>query len=247
MGHRASYAPDRRARWSSLLERVRGGPPLVPDRLRRWVLAVTIVTVAFLAGFGFAVRNSSRPVLFDRRVDAFLSRASGIDHRVAIILSQFGDTKVFVPITAVVAIGLILLGDYRAAAGTVGSVAVGVVVVEDVLKPFFSRHHAGFSGETFPSGHTVAVALASAVILLAGTGRPLGRLLVLPLRYLLTTILLVVASAIGVAMVVLRLHYMSDVVAGVPFGFAVTGCTALFLDAVARRWASPSPSPGPSG
>jgi membrane-associated phospholipid phosphatase len=217
----------------------------VPDGLRRWVLAVTILASSCLAGFGFAVRNSSRPVLFDRRVDAFLSRASGIDHRVAIILSQFGDTKIFATITTVVAIGLILLGDYRAAAGTVGSVAVGVVVVEDLLKPFFSRHHAGFTGATFPSGHTtVAVALACAVILAAGTSRPLGRLLVPPLRYLLSTILLVVACAVGVAMVVLRLHYMSDVVAGVPLGFAVTGCTAVFLDAVARRWASPSPSPG---
>jgi membrane-associated phospholipid phosphatase len=218
-----------------------GEPPLVPDRLRRWVVPETIIAAAVVAGFGFAIRNSSRPVLFDRRVDAFLSRASGLDHRVAIVLSQFGATKVFVTITAVVAIVLILLGDYRAAAGTVGSVSIGVVLVEAVLKPFFGRHHAGFSGATFPSGHTtVAVAMASAVILAAGSSRPLGRQLAPPLRYLLAVIVLAIACAVGVSMVALRLHYMSDVVAGVPLGLAVTGCFALFLDAVARRSKSAS-------
>ena len=47
-------------------------------------------------------------------------------------------------------------------------------------------------------------------------------------------------------MVVLRLHYMSDVVAGVPLGLAVTGCTALALDAIAGHWSSPDAASGRS-
>ncbi len=61
----------------------------------------------------------------------------------------------------------------------------------------------------------------------------------LALRCLLMAIAVVVSCAVGLAMVTLRLHYMSDVVTGVPLGLAVTGCTAMFVDAVARRWVSP--------
>ena len=227
----------------------RSALPLMPERLRRWVLVLRIIAAGFLSGFGFDARHSSRPVLFDRRVDVFFVRASGLDHRVAVILSEFGDPKIFVTVTAVVAVVLILVGDYRAAVAAVGAVALGLVLVEEVLKPFFGRHLAGLAGPTFPSGHTtVAVALAGAVMLAARGGRPLGGLLGLALRRLLMAIAVIVSCAIGLAMVALRLHYMSDVVTGVPLGLAVTGCTAMFVDrgrpplGVTGR--SPSPARG---
>jgi len=239
MGQGVSSTPYRRARLAALFERALGGPPLIPERLRRWVLAVTIIAAACLAGFGFAVRHSSDPVLFDRPVDAFLFQSSGLAYRVAVVLSHFEDAKIFVTITAVVAVALIFLRDYRAAVATLGSVGIAVVLVEHVLKPFFGRHHADLTGATFPSGHaTVAFALACAVMIAVRGDRPLGRLLGRALRYLLTAIVLIISSAIGVAMVILQFHYMSDVVAGVPLGLAITGCTAIFLDAVAGRFAT---------
>ncbi len=227
-----------RRRGSSRLERLLGGAPLVSARLRRWVLGVSILAVGCLAGFGFAVRNSTRPFLFDATVDSFLLRTSGLEYRVAVILSEAGDPKIFVTITAVVALALILLRDYRAAVAAVVSVGVALVLVEDALKPFFDRHHGTWpGGPTFPSGHAaVALALAGAVTLAAAGDRPLGRLLGPVWRRLLMVVVLGIGCTIGIAMVVLQFHFMSDVVAGIPLGLAVSGCTAVALDAVAARW-----------
>jgi membrane-associated phospholipid phosphatase len=232
------------------LEKVLRGTPLLSDRLRRWVPMVTVIAAAGLGGLGFDTRHSSRPVLFDRRVDAFLTRASGFDHRLAILLRELGDPKIFTAVTAVVAVVLILVGDYRGAAATVVSVGVGLVLVEEVLKPFFNRRLGDVPGPTFPSGHTtVAVALAGAVVLAARGDRPLGRLLGRALRYVLMAIVVAVSCAIGPAMVALQEHYITDVLAGFLLGLAVTGCTAAVLDTVAThgvRRLTPQPDP-PSG
>jgi membrane-associated phospholipid phosphatase len=213
-----------------------GKAPLVPDRLRRWVVVVTVVAVACVAGFGFYVRGSDRPVLFDRSADGALVRTSGLEHHVAVVLSDVGDPKIFVSITALVVIVLVILRDYRAAVAAVAAVATAVVLVEEVFKPFFGRHYGGLPGPTFPSGHTaVAMALAGVVVLAANRHRPLGRLLGPIWCYVLMAVVLVVAAMIGVAMVMLQLHYMTDVVTGVPLGLAVAGCTGLWLDAIANH------------
>jgi len=144
---------------------------------------------------------------------------------------------VFVTITALVALALILLGDHRAAIAAVMSVVFAVFLVEEVLKPFFDRGLGSLPGPVFPSGHTaVSVALAGAVTLAAGADRPLAHLVRPAFRHLLVAIVLVASCAIGVAMVALQLHYVSDVVAAVPLGLSIGGLTALFLDALAARW-----------
>ena len=215
-------------------ERLSDGPPLVSARLRPWVLVTTIVAVCGLVGLGLVVRNSRQSVLFDRRIDTFLVRTSGFEHWTARQLSTIGTPLIFMAITAVVAAVLVLLTDYRAAVAAVLSVGIAVVLVEKVLKPFFDRYHFGISGPSFPSGHAaVSFTLAGAVILAARGSRPLGRALGRTLRRLLMAGVLVVGCAIGLAMVVLQFHYMTDVIAGAPLGLAVAGCTAMVLDAVA--------------
>ena len=194
------------------------------------------VVMVCVGGFGFDARDSSGPVLFDRSVDAFLTRASGLEHQVAVLLSDFGDPAVFLTITAVAVGGLVLLRDYRAAGATLGSVGFALLLVEGVLKPFFSRHLGDSHGATFPSGHTtVAVALATAITLATRGNRPLGRLLGRILRDLLMSAAVTCALGIGVAMVALRFHYMTDVVAGLPLGVTVTGSLAVLLDVLAGR------------
>jgi membrane-associated phospholipid phosphatase len=43
------------------------------------------------------------------------------------------------------------------------------------------------------------------------------------------------AFAIGLGMVILRLHYLSDVIAAIPLGLAVAGLVALTMDAITAR------------
>jgi membrane-associated phospholipid phosphatase len=224
---------------ATLKGRILGGPPLVPDRLRPGLVVLTVIAAACVTGIGFATRHSHRPVLFDRPADAFFMRASGYEYRIAVWLSHAGDPKIFVTITAVVALLLIGLGDYRAAVAAVGSVAVAVVVVEELLKPFFGRRIGSLGGSSFPSGHTtVAIALAGALVLATRDGRPLGRRLGPAGRAIVMSFALVAACSIGLAMVVLQFHYLTDVVAGVPLGLAVAGWTAVGVDTVAGRWAA---------
>jgi membrane-associated phospholipid phosphatase len=215
----------------------------VSGRLRRWLCVVSMVAVACLTGFGFAARHAMHPLLFDASADAFLRRSSALEHRVAVGLSEVGKPTIFIAIIAFIAVALLLVGDYRAAVAAVVSVGVAMGLVEDVLKPFFDRRLGSVAGPTFPSGHTaVAVALAGAVMLAASGRRPLGRLLGPVLRRLLVAVVLVLSCTIGLAMVVLRFHYLTDVVAGIPLGLAVSGCTAVILDAVAARWQARRPS-----
>jgi undecaprenyl-diphosphatase len=225
-----------RARREALVERLFGGPPLVPAPLRRWLLGLIGLALACLGGLGLAVRGSPRPLLFDSAVDGFLRRSSGTEYRLAGHLSRLGRPGTFATITVVVALILLLVGDYRAALTAVVTVPCTLVLVEKILKPFFDRGLGSLSGGTFPSGHAaVSAALGGAIILAAGRQRPLGQRLGPAGRAGLVAAVLVVSAAIGLAMVMLQLHYMSDVVAGLPLGLAVTGGLALLLDVLAAR------------
>ena len=151
-------------------------------------------------------------------------------------LAEVGDPKVFVTITVVVALALILVGDYRAAVAAVASVGLALILVEEVLKPFFDRRLPDLVGPTFPSGHSaVAVALAGAVAVAAGPSCPLGRLLGHFWRRLLVAIVAIVSAGIGLAMVVQSSHYLTDVVTGVALGLSIAGCTAILVDVAAAR------------
>jgi undecaprenyl-diphosphatase len=216
-----------------------GGPPLVPAPLRRWVLGLIGFAVACLGGLGLAVRSSRGPLLFDSAVDGFLRRTSGMEYRLAGYLSDLGRPGTFVTITVVVALILLLVGDYRTALTAVVTVPCTLVLVEKILKPFFDRDLGSLPGATFPSGHAaVSAALGGAIILAAGRQRPLGQRLGPAGRAGLVAAVLVVCAAIGLAMVMLQLHYLSDVVAGLPLGLSVTGGLALFLDGLAARWST---------
>lgn len=225
-----------------VFDRVFGGPPLVSKGLRRPILALSLVTVVCLSGFGFAARDSSRPLLLDSSVDAFLRHTSGWPRGLAELLNEVGNPMIFVTITAFVALTLVLLGDHRAALATVMSVAFAVFLVEAVLKPFFDRRLGSLPGPVFPSGHTaISVTLAGVVTLAAGADRPLAHFVWPAFRHLLVAIVLIASCAIGVAMIALQFHYMSDVVSAVPLGLSVSGVTALFLDAFAARWQKAMP------
>jgi membrane-associated phospholipid phosphatase len=143
-----------------------------------------------------------------------------------------------VTVTALIALALIFIGDYRAAVAAVASVGVAAVLVEKVFKPFFGRHLGNLAngGLIFPSGHTVVpVALAGVVVLAAGGSRPMGRLVSRRWRGLLAAGVLILACSIGLSEVVLQSHYLTDVVAGIPLGLAVSGGAALLVDALANR------------
>jgi undecaprenyl-diphosphatase len=119
----------------------------------------------------------------------------------------------------------------------VGLMAVAPIA-EWALKQLVGRTRPENASLSFPSGHsTASAAFFGAVILLAGALPPRARAWVRALA-------IVMIGLVGLARVILRAHWPSDVLAGIALGLAlaaVAGLLALRGQAVTGR-ASPAPS-----
>ncbi len=100
-------------------------------------------------------------------------------------------------------------------------VGIGVVLVNNALKLLVDRERpdiaqlAGHSGSSFPSGHSAAAAACWAAILLVAT-RPRRR----RIRAAGAVAAVVIAVAVAATRVLLGVHWMTDVIAGVAVGWA---------------------------
>jgi undecaprenyl-diphosphatase len=98
-------------------------------------------------------------------------------------------------------------------------------LLEQVFKFSIARHRPESTSFGFPSGHaTAAAAFFGAVVYLAGSLPPLPRRVV---RILAPLIVLLV----GVARVMLRAHWPSDVAGGIALGLALASAAALLASA----------------
>lgn len=85
--------------------------------------------------------------------------------------------------------------------------------LEYLLKPLIGRPRPEGAGFGFPSGHTTAAAYIGALIQAAADLPPLARRF---LRAIAATLVVLV----GLARIVLRAHWPSDVLGGIALGFA---------------------------
>jgi membrane-associated phospholipid phosphatase len=131
------------------------------------------------------------------------------------------------------ALVLVFLAARRWSGAVLAVVAVPVAsgLTEYVLKP----HLGVFLGHpSFPSGHaTVMFALATiSAILLAG---PFRHRVPGALRLLLALVALLLAAAVGAAMIAIGAHDLTEVLAGTAVGTGVVLACALSLDLAASR------------
>lgn len=110
--------------------------------------------------------------------------------------------------------------------------------LESLLKPLIGRPRPESPAFGFPSGHaTAAAAYMAALAWGAGDLRPLARR---ALRALAAVLILLV----GLARVVLRAHWPSDVLGGIALGLACAGAAVLISASIDRsRAGSASPTP----
>lgn len=100
-------------------------------------------------------------------------------------------------------------------------VAGGQFAVANLIKSIVARARpdvlrlTGFSGSSFPSGHAVAASATFAVIALL-----LGRQRSTKVRAMLGGVSIAIAVAVGVTRVLLGVHWLSDVLAGLMLGWA---------------------------
>jgi undecaprenyl-diphosphatase len=157
------------------------------------------------------------------------------------LVTQFGGALLLVPITVVV--GVVEARRMRSWA-TVAFLAIvvgGQYLLADIIKAVVDRARpdllrlTGFSGPSFPSGHAVASsATFAAFALLVGRGRS-GRA-----KALLAGASAAAAVLICATRVLLGVHWLTDVIAGVFLGWTWFAATSIAFGGRRLRFASPA-------
>jgi undecaprenyl-diphosphatase len=196
-------------------------------------LALVVILVAGLvmAALTYLIRSSALLADVDRRIGEW-----GVDHRsdwsteALELVTLLGDTRVVIGLAVIVGIVEHLRRPSYWIAPFLFVVVAGQVFLTGTLKELIDRVRPEFNpvaatlNPSFPSGHSAAAAaFFAAVALLMSRGRtPIQRSLILGAA---------AAIAVGVACsrVMLGVHWFSDVVAGVLFGWAwFAACSIAF-------------------
>jgi undecaprenyl-diphosphatase len=206
------------------------------------VLLAVCVAVAVVLGVHYA--GQGQPGWLDSVIDPRIVSAFS---RFPALLSRLPDLGTLGPV-ALMTLALILacLAARRWSGAVLAAVSVPVAIglAEYVLKPLVGRT-IGHS-LTYPSGHATTMFALAAVcaVLLADPPR---RRLPEVARLALILIALLLAAAVGAAMVALSSHYFTDVIGGAAVGTGVVLACALTLDLLAgrlRRGPAARPAPG---
>ena len=198
--------------------------------------------VIFLAGIVVAVltylvRSSSRLLDLDRSVGQW-----GVDHRTEWstnaleLVTSLGDTGVAIALALVVGIIESVRRPSRWIFPFLVVVLAGEVFLTKGLKRLIDRARPEFDaitetlGPSFPSGHSAtAAALFGALGLLVSRGRTPRQ------RSLIVGVAAGLAAGVACSRVMLGVHWLSDVVAGVLFGWAwFAACSIAFGGRILR-------------
>ncbi|CAN5500447.1 phosphatase PAP2 family protein [soil metagenome] len=164
----------------------------------------------------------------------------GGSRRVALVVTQFGSTPVLAAVVVVATVVLAVRGWRRQALFLVVTATVGTSV-NNIIKvlvgrsrPHFEQEITAAYGNSFPSGHSMnSTAVYGALLLVIW---PL-----LPDRRHLAALIVTasVVASIAVSRVVLTVHYVSDVLAGMTLGVVIV-CVATWVFDIPSRSAAPS-------
>ena len=203
--------------------RTPGPRPLLPEPLRPagaalLVACVATVLVAFVAGRGNPGRVDTA---VDPRIQAALGRFPTLINQ----LPRLGGLKEVVVMTAALALACVATRRWSGAVLALIAVPGAVGLTEYVLKPYVGA----VINQAFPSGHaTSSFALAASFAILIAD--PAYRRVPAALRLLLVLMALLLALAVGAAMIAIGAHVFTDVVAGAAVGTGVVLACALTLD-----------------
>jgi membrane-associated phospholipid phosphatase len=211
-------------------------------------LGLTLALVGIVVGgvvlgvLAFLVRNSDAGVT---GLDTSAARwgalhASSLSTFVLRVVTQFGAT---VTITVLV-IALSVLEYRRIPSRSMPmyllAVAIGQLLISNLIKVLVARARpaidplAGFSGASFPSGHTTAAAsFYAAAALVLGRGRSFR------LRTIFAGVAVGIAVAVAASRVLLGVHWLTDVVAGLALGWSWFAICSIAFGGRLMRFGAP--------
>lgn len=206
-------------------------------------VAVIVIGGGLLAALAAVVQSNPTLVRIDRGAANWGStNATTASTRVLRVVTQGGAT-VTVIVLAVVVVLITLVRRRESALAVAGFLAVVVVgqnLIANLVKTIVDRARptghllAGFSGPSFPSGHTTAAfATFSAIALVAGRGRSGAR------QALFLGTALGAATMVGASRILLEVHWLTDVVAGAALGLAWFSASAVAFGGRLLRFGLP--------
>jgi len=216
---------------SSVPSDLPGYRPLLAHRLRAPAVAAIVLAVIVITVLGIHHADEEVPGCLDGHLDALISSWLYRDHVITGALVTLGDPAPIAILIAVVAGGAAAARRWSGVLLPIIGTITAATLTEVILKPLIGRLLSGHL--SFPSGHTTAVAavaVAAAVLIVSGRWPRSAAL-----RILAGVTTVVVASGVAISLVALRIHYLTDTVAGACVAIATVLAIALGLD----HWCQP--------
>jgi hypothetical protein len=193
-------------------------------------LAVSVLGWLLLGGVAFLVRTQGALLDLDSGVaDWGSTHATEFSSRVLKVITLLGDTRVVVGLAALLLAAEAVRGLRVRVPVFLIAVLVGNSLITGIVKELMDRARPALSpiaatlGPSFPSGHssTAAAFYAAAAIILAQRRGPRA-------FAAFTSVAVGLAVAVACTRVLLDVHWLSDVIAGLALGWAwVTLCAVL--------------------
>jgi membrane-associated phospholipid phosphatase len=196
------------------------------------VALVLIILAGLVIGvLAYLIRSNSELAAVDRSVGQW-----GVDHRYdwstdgLQLFTWMGEARLIIPLALVIAIVEYIRRPSRWILPFLGVVIAGQILLTRAIKDVLDRVRPEFNpiaetlGPSFPSGHSAAAAaFFGAAALLVSRGRTPHQ------RALIVGAAAGLAAGVACSRVMLGVHWLSDVVAGVLFGWAwFAACSIAF-------------------
>jgi undecaprenyl-diphosphatase len=211
-------------------------------------IAVVVLGGAVLAALAFIARSNAFTLRIDRGVANWAgTNATDLSTTVLKAVTQLGSSLVVITLAVVLVVAVAATTPASArrrttltVAAYVATVVVGQNLISNTIKYAVDRARpsfhplAGFSGPSFPSGHTTAAfACYCAFAVVLGRGRgPIRQ------RELLAGAI-GIATMVGTTRVMLGVHWLTDVIAGAALGLAWFALTTIAFGGRILRFGTP--------
>jgi membrane-associated phospholipid phosphatase len=240
VGH--TIAEHRRLRRLRRMLRGRLDPTTATGLALSLALLVIIVAGAVIGTLAYLIRSNSELAAVDRSVGQW-----GVDYRAEWsmealeLFTWLGDPRLFVPLAIVVAVVEYVRRPSRWILPFLVLVLAGEIVIVNGIKDVLDRVRPEFNplaetlGPSFPSGHSAgAAAFLGAVALLMSRGRTPHE------RALIFGVAAGLAAGVACSRVMLGVHWLSDTVAGVLFGWAWVCAVSIAFGGRRLRFGAPA-------
>ena len=217
--------------WLGRLLRGRLDPGTATGLVLTLALGAAVIGGLLVGVLAYLMRTNDRLVDFDRSVGQWgADHASHLSTQLLQLVTDLASTPIVIAVIIVVSVVEMIRAPNRWIAPFLITVVVGEVVVVSTVKHLLHRVRPTFNpiaahlGPSFPSGHsaTAAALYAAVALVLARRRSP-------PTRALLAGVAVAIAAGVAVSRVMLGVHWLSDVIAGLAFGWAwFAACAVAF-------------------